>query len=311
MHRKSRIFIVGHGDSIDNSLKSYFKAEGYTGVTSNVENRINMLDQRKVVDFFKKEKPEYVFVCSLRAGGIGDNIKYPAEFIYENLICQSTVIDTAYRSGVKKLLYFGSSCVYPRVTPQPIKETALLTGPLELTNEPYAVGKIAGIKTAQAYRTQYGFNAIVVMPATIYLPGCDLDMEKSHVIGALITKFHKANLAGDKEVIVWGTGKPRREFLYGEDFAKGCCLLMEKYEERDIINIGCGYDVTIKELAVMIKTISGFKGRIVYDTTKPDGTMKKLMDNSRILKLGFKPKVGLQEGIERMYQWYINQKGKS
>ncbi len=307
MRRNSKIFIVGHNDSVENSLRGYFQAEGFAQVISNTKDQINVLDQVKVADFFKKFKPEYIFLGSLRSGGIAANQKFPAEFIYENTQSQNLVIEAAHRNGVKKLLYFSSSCVYPKEAKQPIKENSLLTGPLEQTSEPYAVAKIAGTRICQAYKAQYGFNAIVAVPATLYGPGSDTDMENAHVLGALIAKFHKAVKEKADEVVLWGSGKPKREFLYVDDFVSACLFLMEKYDGAEVINAGCGADVTIKQLAAMIKKTSGYKGKIIFDTTKPDGTMRKLMDNTRMRKLGWKPKVGLEEGIEKTYQWYVRQ----
>ncbi len=308
MHRNSRIFIVGHNDSVENSLRGYFQSQGFAHVISNTQDHINVLDQSKVADFFKKFKPEYVFLGSLRSGGIAANQKFPAEFIYENTQSQNLVISEARRWSVKKLLYFSSSCVYPKAAKQPIKESSLLTGPLEPTSEPYAVAKIAGTKLCQAYKAQYGFNAIAAVPATLYGPGSDTDIENAHVLGALIAKFHKAKTEGAKEVTVWGSGKPRREFLYVDDFVSACLFLMEKYDGADVINVGSGHDVTIRQLAGMIKKASGFKGKIIFDTKKPDGAMRKLLDTTRMCKLGWKPKVGLEEGIEKTYQWYARQK---
>jgi len=306
MHRKSRIFIVGHNDSVENFLRGYFKAQGYSQVISNTQDRINVLDQSKFESFFKKFKPEYVFLGSLRSGGIAANQKYPGEFIYENIQSQSLVIEAAHRCGVKKLLYFASSCVYPKEAKHPIKETSILTGPLEPTSESYAVAKIAGIRTCQAYKAQYGFNVLAVVPATLYGTGSDTDIQTAHVLGALIAKFQKAKIEGASEVVVWGSGKPRREFLYLDDFVSACLFLMEHDQGTDLINVGSGCDVTIKQLASMIKNISGFKGKIKFDTTKPDGTMRKFLDSSRMRKLGWKPKVSLEEGIEKTYRWYVS-----
>jgi len=305
MRRNSKIFIVGHNDSVENSLRGYFKAQGYAQVVSNTKDRINVLDQSRVTDFFKKFKPEYVFLGSLRSGGIAANQKFPAEFIYENTQSQDLVIEASRRYKVKKLLYFSSSCVYPKEAKQPIKETSLLTGPLEETSAPYAIAKIAGTRMCQAYKAQYNFNAIAAVPATLYGPGSDTDIGSAHVLGALIAKFYKAKTEGAKEVSIWGSGKPKREFLYVDDFVSACIFLMEKYDGADVVNVGSGYDVTIKQLAGMIKEASGFKGKVIFDPSKPDGTMRKLMDNTRMRKLGWKPKVGLEEGIEKTYQWYI------
>ena len=304
MRPDSKIFIVGHNDSIENSLKMYFQAQGFAKVISNTQDRIDVLDKTALEGFFKKFKPDFVFLGSLRSGGIAANQKLPAEFIFENAQSQSLVIDAAHRWKVKKLLYFASSCVYPKEAVQPINESSLLTGSLELTSEPYAVAKIAGVKTCQSYRAQYGFNAIAAVPATLYGPGSDTDIENAHVLGALIAKFYKAKQENVKEVTVWGSGKPRREFLYVDDFVSACLFLMEKYEGADLINAGCGYDVTIRRLAGMIKEISGFKGKIIFDATKPDGAMRKLLDTTRMSRLGWKPKIGLEAGIEKTFRWY-------
>jgi GDP-L-fucose synthase len=308
MRRDSRIFIVGHNDSIENSLKKYFQGQSFTHVLSNTQDRIDVLNQSSVADFFKKFRPEYVFLGSLRSGGIAANQKFPAEFIYENSQSQNLVIEASQRWNVKKLLYFSSSCVYPAAAKQPIKETSLLTGPIEETSASYAAAKIAGTKMCQAYKTQYGFNAIAAVPATLYGPGSDTDIETAHVLGSLMAKFCNAQKEGKKEVVVWGSGKPLREFLYVDDFVDACLLLMEKYEGADLINVGTGHDVTIKQLAGMIKRVSGYKGKIIFDTAKPDGVKRKLLDNTRMRKLGWKPKVDLEEGIEKTYQWYIRQK---
>ncbi|MDE2028037.1 MAG: GDP-L-fucose synthase [Candidatus Omnitrophica bacterium] len=305
MHRNSRIFIVGHNDSIENSLKSYFQAKGFRHAVSNTQDRINVLDQLQVEKFFKSFRPEYVFLGSVRSGGIIANQKFPAEFIYENLQAQSLVIDAARVAQAKKLLYFSSSCAYPALAKQPIRETSLLTGALESTSEAYAVAKIAGIKMCQAYRAQYGFKSVVAVPATLYGPGSDTDMESAHVLGALTAKFHKAAAEGNGEVAVWGSGRPRREFLYVDDFVSACVFLMEKYDGQEPVNIGCGHDVPIRRLAQMLKKVSGFKGKIIFDASKPDGVMRKLLDSSRLRRLGWRAKVGLEEGIEKTYRWYV------
>lgn len=307
MRRTSRIFIVGHNDSIENSLRKYFQDRGFTQTVSNTRDRIDVLNQGGVEAFFKQFRPEYVFLGSLRSGGIAANQKFPAEFIYENSQSQNLVIEASQRWDVKKLLYFSSSCVYPAGARQPILETSLLTGPIEATSASYAAAKIAGTKMCWAYKAQYGFNAIVAVPATLYGPGSDTDMEAAHVLGALMAKFCAAQKEGKKEVVVWGSGKPLREFLYVDDFADACVVLMDTYEGADLINVGTGEDVTIKQLAGMIKRVSGFRGKIVFDSSKPDGVKRKLLDNSRIRKLGWKPKVDLEEGIEKTYQWYIRQ----
>jgi len=303
MKKKSRIFIVGHKDAVEQSLFSHFSSHGHK-VISNTRNRIDVLSQNHVQKFFKDFKPEYVFLGSLCSGGIEANQKYAAQFIYENLESQNNVIHAACTFKTQKLMYFTGSCTYPRVTPQPMKEESLLTGPLELTSEPYSIAKIAGTKLCEAYRLKYRFNAIVAVPATLYGPGADSNLETAHVMGALIGKFCRATLKKEKQVVVWGTGKPRREFLYVDDFARACVFLMDHYNDASMINVGCGYDISIRELAVLIKKVSGFRGKIIFDSSKPDGTMRKLMDNSRIKKLGWKPKVSLQEGICRTLEWY-------
>lgn len=304
MRQNSKIFIVGHNDSIENSLKMHFQSRGFSCVISNTQDCINVLNQSQVNNFFKKFKPEYVFLGSLRSGGIAANQKFPVEFIYENTQSQNLVIDAAYRWKVKKLLYFSSSCVYPKEAQQPIKESSLLTGRLEETSEPYALAKIAGTKMCQAYRAQYGFKTIVAVPATLYGPGSDTDIGSAHVLGALIAKFHKAKIRREGKVVIWGSGKPRREFLYVDDFVSACLFLMDHYEGAEVVNIGSGYDVTIKQLASIIKKVSGYKGKMIFDASKPDGVMRKLMDSTRMRKLGWRPKVSLEEGIEKTYQWY-------
>ncbi|MBI4309474.1 MAG: GDP-L-fucose synthase [Candidatus Omnitrophica bacterium] len=304
MHRNSRVFITGHKDSIENSLLTHFTAQGFKNVFSNNKDKVDVLNQAKTEKFFKAEKPEYVFLGSIRSGGIAANQKYPAEFIYENCRSQNNVIHAAYLNGTKKLLYFASSCVYPKDARQPIKEGALCAGPLEKTSEAYAAAKIAGVAMCRAYRAQYGFNAVAVVPATLYGPGSDDDLENAHVMGALIAKFCRAGANGDKQAVVWGTGKPRREFLYVDDFTAACVFLMDKYHAGDLINAGGGHDVSIKELAGMIAAAAGFKGKIIFDASRPDGAMRKLLDNRRITQLGWRPKIGLQEGIKKTINWY-------
>ena len=299
MRRDSRIFIVGHKDSVENSLLVHFASKGFKQVFSNNKDRVDVLSQSKTRQFFKDIKPEYVFLGSIRSGGIAANQRYPAEFIYENCQAQNNVIHSAYLNASKKLLYFTGSCAYPALAQQPIKEKSLLAGPLEETSEAYSVAKIAGTKMCQAYKAQYGFNAIVAVPATLYGPGSDDNLETAHVMGALIAKFQEAVACGKDRVVVWGTGKPRREFLYVDDFVSACLFLMDKYNGPDLVNVGCGHDVTIKELARMIAKISGFKDKIIFDASKPDGVMRKLMDNARLTKMGWKPKVGLEAGIKK------------
>jgi GDP-L-fucose synthase len=311
MKKDSRILIIGHADAIEHSLTVHFRANGYSNVLSTKVGangrsplQVDFLDQRSVQKFFETQKPEYVFLGSIRSGGIVANQKFGAEFMYENLECQTNVIHAAYRSGVKKLLYFTSSCVYPKDAKQPIKEESFLTGPLEETSGPYAVAKIAGAKLCQTYNRQYGFKAIVVVPATVYGPGSDMDLKTAHVIGALIAKFSDAVKSGEKEVTVWGSGKPKREFLFADDLVAGSLFLMDRYAGAEMINLGCGTDVSIRELAGIIKKISGFKGKIAFDRSKPDGAMRKLLDSRRVKALGWKPKVKLEEGVRRTYEWH-------
>ncbi len=304
MDKQSKILIVGHNDIIETALTQHFQKAGYSHVFSSSAMALNPTIQPSVYEFFQKHRPEYVFLASTKSGGIEANIKHSAEFIYHNLESQNNIVYAAHSFGVKKLLYFAGSCIYPKVCPQPIKEEYLLTAPLEPTSEAYSIAKIAGLKLCQHYRRQYNMNNIVAIPATIYGPGSDVDLETAHVIGALIGKFSRAVKENQKEVTVWGTGKPRREFLYVDDFVSACLFLMEHYEEESQIHIGCGTDISIQELADLISDIVGFKGKIVLDSTKPDGTMRKLIDNSRITKMGWKAKVGLKEGIQKTYQWY-------
>mgnify|MGYP003393880854 CR=1 FL=1 len=305
MDKQSKILIVGHNDIIENALTQHFQQAGYSHVFSSSAMALNPTIQPSVYEFFQKHRPDYVFLASTKSGGIEANMKHSAEFIYHNLESQNNIVYAAHSFGVKKLLYFAGSCIYPKVCPQPIKEEYLLTAPLEPTSEAYSIAKIAGLKLCQHYRRQYQMNNIVAIPATIYGPGSDVDLETAHVIGALIGKFSHAVQENQKEVTVWGTGKPRREFLYVDDFVDACFFLMDHHEKDSQINIRCGTDITIQEFTDMISDIVGFKGKIVLDSTKPDGTMQKLIDNTRITKMGWKAKVGLKEGIQKTYQWYV------
>lgn len=309
MDKQSKILIVGHKDIIENALTQHFQKAGHRHIFSSSAMALNPAIQPSVYEFFQKHRPDYVFLASTKSGGIEANMKHSAEFMYHNLESQNNIVYAAHSFGVKKLMYFAGSCIYPKVCPQPIKEEYLLTASLEPTSEAYSIAKIAGLKLCQHYRRQYKMNNIAAVPATIYGPGSDIDLETAHVIGALVGKFARAVKENQKEVAVWGTGKPRREFLYVDDFVDACLFLMEHYEEESQIHIGCGTDVSIQELAEMISEIAGFKGKIVLDPTKPDGTMQKLMDNSRISKMGWKAKVGLKEGIQKTYQWYGENSG--
>ena len=309
MDKASKIFVAGHRGLVGSAILRKLQAEGYTNLVTRTRAELDLRDQAAVNRFFEEERPEYVLLAAAKVGGILANSTYPADFIRDNLQIQTNVIDAAYRNGVKKLLFLGSSCIYPKYAPQPMKEEYLLTGPLEPTNEWYAVAKIAGIKMAQAYRRQYGFNAISLMPTNLYGPGDNFDLETSHVIPALIRKFHEAKVEGRPHVVVWGTGKPRREFLHVDDLADAALFLMKNYDSEEIINVGVGEDVSIRELAELIRDVVGFEGEIVFDTTKPDGTPRKLLDVSRLQALGWKAKIPLREGLASTYRWYIENFG--
>lgn len=307
----SKIYIPGHRGMAGSAIKRNLEARGYHNLITRTRAELDLTNQQAVNNFFETEKPEYVLLAAAKVGGILANSTYPAEFIYENLMIEANVIHAAYTTSVKKLLFLGSSCIYPGLAPQPLKEEYLLTGELEVTNEAYAVAKIAGIRMCKHYNQQYGTNFISVMPTNLYGPNDNYDPETSHVMAALIRKFHEAKLKNTPQVVVWGTGKPRREFLHVDDMADACVYLMEKYDASDIgefVNIGLGEDVTIRELAELIRDIVGYNGEIVYDTTKPDGTPQKLLDVSRLQKLGWNAKISLREGIRQSYDWYVSNK---
>lgn len=310
MDKKSRILIVGHKDVIERSLFGYFKSQGFENVFSSSEIALDTTVQASVQRFFSREKPEYVFLGSVLSGGIEANQNSPADFFYSNSTSQNNVVYAAYKFGIKKLIYFASSCIYPKECAQPMKEEYLMTGAMEQTSLSYSMAKLAGIELCRAYRKQYGLNAIVAVPATVYGPECDVDISTAHVLGALVQKFYKATKENVDAVEVWGSGNPRREFIFSEDFVSACIFLMDKYDESGIVHIGCGEDVAIKELAQMLKEISGFRGNLSFDATKPDGAMKKLLDNSRILKLGWKPAVDIQHGLDKTYNWYSGMMSK-
>lgn len=310
MDKGSKIYVAGHRGLVGSAILRKLRAEGYTNLVTRTRQELDLRDQAAVNRFFEEERPEYVFLAAAKVGGILANSTYPADFIRDNLLIQTHVIDAAYRYGVKKLLFLGSSCIYPKHAPQPMKEEHLLTGPLEPTNEAYAVAKIAGIKMCQAYRRQYGFNAISLMPTNLYGPGDNFDLQTSHVLPALIRKFHEAKEEGRKEVVVWGTGTPRREFLHVDDLADAALFLMKHYESEEIINVGVGEDISIRELAELIARIVGFEGEIVYDTTKPDGTPRKLLDTSRLFAHGWRPKIPLEEGIRQTYRWFLEHRAE-
>jgi GDP-L-fucose synthase len=305
MQTDSRIYVSGHRGLVGTAITRRLRAGGYRNLVERTHAELDLTNQVVVAEFFAREKPEYVFLAAAKVGGIHANNVYRADFIYQNLMIESNIVHAAYQTGVKKLLFLGSSCIYPKLAPQPMKEEHLLTGLLEPTNEPYAIAKIAGIKMCGAYNAQYGTNFISAMPTNLYGPGDNYDLENSHVIPALIRKMHEAKERGDVEVIVWGTGKPRREFLYSDDLADACVYLMEKRDAKDIgefVNIGTGEDQTIAELATLVAEVVGFKGRLVFDTTKPDGTPQKLLDVSRLTGLGWGSRTGLREGLAQAYR---------
>lgn len=304
MNQESRIYVAGHNGLVGSALVRELKAKGYNNLLVRTRKELDLSMADQVNAFFASEKPEYVFLAAAKVGGILDNSTYPAEFIRENLSIELNVIDSAYRHGSRKLLFLGSSCIYPKFAPQPIKEDSLLTGPLESTNEPYAIAKIAGIKLCQAYRVQYGADFISAMPTNLYGPGDSFDLKRSHVLPALVRKFHEAKKFNEPNAIVWGSGTPKREFLYVEDLADACVHLMNEYSEHESINVGTGQDISISEVAEIIREIVGYDGEIVYDDTKPDGTPRKLLDVSKLDKLGWKPRVSLQEGIKQTYDWF-------
>ena len=304
MEKGSLIYVAGHAGFVGSAIVRRLKELGYNNLLLRTDKEFDLTNQQVTETFFKNESPEYVFLAAEKTGGILANSTYPADFIYENIIIQTNVIDLAYRSGVKKLLFLGSSCSYPKMCPQPMKEEYLLSGHLEPTNEAYAVAKIAGIKMCQAYNKQYGTNFITAMPANIYGINDNFDPKDSHVIPALIRKFHKAKISGAESVTIWGSGKPRREFLYVDDFADACIFLMKEYSGGEVINVGPGEDISIAELANLMKAVVGFEADIIYDKTKPDGMPRKLLDVSKMNDLGWKAKIGVEDGLKLTYKWY-------
>lgn len=301
MEKNEKIYVAGHRGMVGSAIVRKLQSEGYHNFVFRTSSEIDLRDQKKVAQFFAEEKPDYVFLAAAKVGGIVANNTYRAEFLYDNLMIQSNVIHEAYVSGVKKLMFLGSSCIYPKMAPQPLKEEYLLTGLLEDTNEPYAIAKIAGIKMCDAYRSQYGCNFISVMPTNLYGPNDNYDLKNSHVLPALIRKMHEAKLSGGTEVTIWGTGSPKREFLHADDLANACFYLMRHYDEPGLVNIGVGDDISIADLAHLVKNIVGFEGSLVFDTTKPDGTPRKLMDVSKLHGLGWKASIQLEDGIRGVY----------
>ncbi|MBV4357861.1 GDP-L-fucose synthase [Parasegetibacter sp. MAH-26] len=302
MDKSSKIYIAGHRGMVGSAIKRRLEKEGFTNIIGKTSAELDLTNQQAVSDFFAAEKPDYVFLAAAKVGGVVANNTYRAEFLYDNLMIQSNVIHSSYVNGVKKLMFLGSSCIYPKLAPQPLKEEYLLTGLLEQTNEPYAIAKIAGIKMCDAYRSQYGCNFVSVMPTNLYGPNDNYDLNNSHVLPALIRKFHEAKKNSQPTVTVWGTGSPLREFLHADDLADACYFLMQNYDEAGLINIGVGHDITIKNLAILVKDIVGYEGEIVHDLSKPDGTPRKLMDVSKLHAFGWKEKIGFREGIEKVYE---------
>ena len=304
MNAKEKVYIAGHRGMVGSAISRRLQKEGFANIVTRTSAELDLRDQAAVRDFFEQETPDHVFLAAAKVGGIMANNTYRAEFLYDNLLIESNIIDAAYRNGVKKLLFLGSSCIYPKMAPQPLKEDYLLTGPLEDTNEPYAIAKIAGIKLCDAYRSQFGCNFISVMPTNLYGPNDNYDLNTSHVLPALIRKFHEAKTNSAPFVTIWGSGKPRREFLHADDLADACYFLMQHYNEPGLVNIGTGEDLEIGELARLIGRIIGYSGEIRHDTGKPDGTPRKLMDVSKLNRLGWKASISLEDGLRRVYEEY-------
>jgi GDP-L-fucose synthase len=304
MDKSDKIFVAGHRGMVGSALMGRLEAETFSNIVTRERAELDLTDESAVRKFFEEERPDIVIVAAAKVGGIKANNDYPAEFLVENLRIQNNVIRSAHDNGVRKLLFLGSSCIYPKFAPQPIRESALLTGPLEDTNEAYAIAKIAGIKLCQAFSREYGANFISAMPTNLYGPNDNFDLETSHVLAALLRKAHEAKVRNDRKLVVWGSGTPRREFLHVDDLASACLLLLEKYDSPEIINVGCGEDISIRELAEVICDVVGFGGELAWDAAKPDGTPRKLLDISKIRALGWKPAIPLRDGIARTYDWF-------
>ncbi|MCJ8210223.1 GDP-L-fucose synthase [Mucilaginibacter sp. RS28] len=305
MEKHAKIYVAGHRGMVGSAICRKLQKEGYSNIITRVSSELDLRNQQAVADFFAQEKPDYVFLAAAKVGGIVANNTYRAEFLYDNLQIQNNIIDSSYRNGVKKLMFLGSSCIYPKMAPQPLKEDYLLTGPLEYTNEPYAIAKIAGIKMCDAYRDQYGCNYISVMPTNLYGYNDNYHPQNSHVLPAMIRRFNEAKQNNLADVTIWGTGTPKREFLFADDLAEACFYLMQNYNEPGLVNIGTGEDISIKDLAELVKKVIGFEGEIKFDTTKPDGTPRKLMDVSKLHSQGWKHTIELEEGIQLAYQDFL------
>jgi len=306
MKQSDKIYIAGHSGLVGSAIVRLLTARGFTNLVTRSRAEVDLRDERAVRDFFAGERPEVVVLAAAKVGGIKANIDAPVEFLIENLQIQNNVVRAAHEAGARKLLFLGSSCIYPKFAPQPIPESALLSGPLEPTNEAYAIAKIAGVKLCQAFAREYGANFISVMPTNLYGPGDNFDLETSHALAALLRKAHEAKMGGAGEMIVWGTGEPRREFLHVDDLAAAVLFLLEKYDSPEIINVGCGEDISIRELAELICDVVGFRGELKWDRSKPDGTPRKLLDISRIKKLGWQPIISLRNGVARLYEWFLD-----
>ena len=302
--KNSRVYVAGHRGLVGSAVMRALRSQGYANLIARTHHELDLTDQSAVRSFFESARPEVVIMAAARVGGIHANSTYPARFIRDNLLIQDNVIDAAYRAGVSKFVFLGSSCIYPKLAPQPIKEEYLLTGPLEPTNEWYAIAKIAGIKMCQAFRREYGFKAISLMPTNLYGPGDNFDLQDSHVLPALIRRIHEAKLRSDPSVTIWGTGTPRREFLHVDDMADAVLHLLQTYDDEGIVNIGWGEDVTIRELVNLIVSVIDYRGDLIFDIAKPDGTPRKLLDVTRLRSLGWQPKIPLRAGIESTYAWY-------
>lgn len=306
MNKFDKIYIAGHRGMVGSAIARNLQKQGFENIVTRTSVELDLRTQEAVNEFFEVERPDYVFLAAAKVGGIHANNTYRGEFLYENLMIQNNVIHSAYATKVKKLLFLGSSCIYPKMAPQPLKEEYLLSGPLESTNEPYAIAKIAGIKLCDAYRHQYGCNFISVMPTNLFGPNDNYDLQNAHVLPTFIRKFHEAKSSGAKEVVIWGSGTPRREFLHADDLADACVYLMQHYNEAGLVNIGTGIDLTITDLALMVKEVVGFEGELSYDASKPDGTPRKLLDVSRLTSLGWNYKINLREGLEMVYKDYLS-----